>query len=101
MASTEADRFAGRLRELREGAGLSREQLADRAGMKVNGVRDLEQGVRSPRWETVLALAEALGVECTAFTQEPGELPPARPGRPKKADAEGQEKVSTRKRRTT
>jgi hypothetical protein len=37
-----------------------------------------------------LALAAALGVECTAFTQEPSELRPPKPGRPKKAEAAGQ-----------
>jgi transcriptional regulator with XRE-family HTH domain len=84
-----AERFAGRLRELREAAGLSREQLAERAGMKVNGVRDLEQGVRSPRWDSVLALAGALGVKCDDFAQEPGELPPPKAGRPRKAPTEG------------
>src|SRR5436309_2336642 len=37
-------RFPGRLRELREAAGLSRQQLADKAGLKLGGVRNLEQG---------------------------------------------------------
>jgi transcriptional regulator with XRE-family HTH domain len=80
--------FAGRLRELREGAGLSREGLAERAGLKVGGVRDLEQGRREPGWRTVLALARALGVGCTAFLQEPAARPPAGPGRPRKAPPE-------------
>jgi transcriptional regulator with XRE-family HTH domain len=83
--------FAGRLRELREQAGLSRQQLADRAGMKSEaGIRNLEQGIRRPSWDTVLALCQALGVSCDAFTQPPGELPPPRVGRPRKAaDAPG------------
>src|SRR5262245_52701412 len=81
--------FAGRLRELRVAAGLSREQLAERAGLKAGGIRNLEQGVRLPGWETVLALAKALGVECTAFTQEPATSDAALPpGRPRK-DAAG------------
>ena len=83
--------FAGRLRELREQAGLSRQQLADRAGMKSEaGIRNLEQGIRRPSWDTVLALCQALGVSCDAFTRPPGELPPPRVGRPRKAaDAPG------------
>lgn len=79
--------FGARLRELRTAAGLSREELAVRAGMKIGGVRDLEQGLRVPGWDSVLSLAKALGVECTAFTVEPASLEPHKPGRPKKAEA--------------
>src|SRR5271166_2904887 len=82
--------FAGRLRELREQAGLSRQELADKAGLKIGGIRDLEQGRRSPVWETVVALCKALGVGCDAFTQEPAEQTPAKPGRPRKAAAADQ-----------
>lgn len=78
--------FAGRLRELREKAGLSREELAELAGMKIGGIRDLEQGVNQPRWETVLMLAKVLEVSCEAFNQPPSaDLPPSKPGRPRKA----------------
>lgn len=79
----EVDRFAGRLRELREAQGLSRQELADKAGMKVGGIRDLEQGRRKPTWETVIAIAKALDVDCTAFLEEPILDPPSGPGRPK------------------
>lgn len=79
-----AEWFAGRLRELRESAGLSRQQLADKAGLKLGGIRDLEQGRRSPSWETVVSLCAALKVDCNAFMQKPAELPPLAPGRPRK-----------------
>ena len=82
-----AEHFGARLRELREAAGLSRKDLAERAGMKSEGgIRNLEQGVNGPTWETVLALAKALGVDCTAFAEEPTEAPtaPRKPGRPRK-----------------
>jgi transcriptional regulator with XRE-family HTH domain len=83
-----AEWFAGRLRELREQAGLSRQQLADRAGMQsAAGIRNLEQGIRKPSWETVIALCKALNVKCDAFLQEPAALPPLAPGRPRKAPA--------------
>jgi transcriptional regulator with XRE-family HTH domain len=59
--------FAGRLKHLREAAGLTQEQLAERAGMHRFGVAKLEQGLREPAWPTVLALAKALGVGCQAF----------------------------------
>jgi transcriptional regulator with XRE-family HTH domain len=82
--------FAGRLRELREAAGLTQTQLADKAGMKLGGVQNLEQGRTYPTWPTVLALAEALGVTCEAFTRPPAEREPVGPGRPpkEKDDAE-------------
>lgn len=76
------DWFASRLRELREAAGLTQPQLAERAGMTRDGISHLEQGRRKPSWETVLALCAALGVDCTAFTQEPAKREPQGPGRP-------------------
>jgi transcriptional regulator with XRE-family HTH domain len=62
--------FAAALKRLREEAGLSQAALAEKAGMNVFGVAKLEQGVREPGWATVLKLAAALGVECTAFCEE-------------------------------
>jgi transcriptional regulator with XRE-family HTH domain len=62
--------FGLRLKELREGAGLSQPQLAERAGMNRFGVAKLEQGVREPSWSTIKALCKALGVSCDAFMQE-------------------------------
>jgi transcriptional regulator with XRE-family HTH domain len=78
--------FAGRLRELREAAGLTRNGLAELAGLKSEaGIRNLEQGIRKPSWETVVALCKALGVTADAFLREPAGRPAAGPGRPRKA----------------
>ncbi len=77
-------RLGGRIRELREGAGLSREQLGEAAGVSVRAVVQWELGEREPGWFNMLALAEALGVDCRAFTQAPAERPSAGPGRPRK-----------------
>jgi transcriptional regulator with XRE-family HTH domain len=74
--------FARRLRELREAANLSQSELTDLAGMHRQGVGKLERGERSPAWETVQALARALGVDCTAFQTE--DLPPQTTAEPKK-----------------
>jgi transcriptional regulator with XRE-family HTH domain len=82
--------FPGRLRELREGAGLTQAQLAEKVGVGRDAVARWEAGVREPGWSYVLALAEALGVDCTAFTVKPDDAPPHGPGRPRKpADTSG------------
>lgn len=61
--------FGARLKALRAEAGLSQAELAEKAGMHQFGVAKLEQGQREPSWATVIALAKALGVDCTAFTK--------------------------------
>lgn len=79
-----ADYFAGRLRELREAAGLTQEQLADRAGVKRDAVARWEAGKREPGWSNILALASALGVDCRAFTDPPTTEHEPKVGRPTK-----------------
>ena len=55
--------FAGLLRQLRTGAGLTQEELAEAAGVGVRSIRYLERGrVASPQKETVRLLADALGL---------------------------------------
>jgi transcriptional regulator with XRE-family HTH domain len=80
-------RLGGRIRELREAAGLSREQLSEEAGVSVRAVVQWELGEREPGWFNMLALAEALGVDCTAFTQAPARRHSVGPGRPRKEPA--------------
>ena len=94
-----ADWFGPRLRELRAEKGWTQQQLADAAGLAVGIVRKLEQRENKPTWETALALADALGVSCEAFTRPPAESPPARPGRPRKAPEEAEQPDQQRKRR--
>ena len=80
--------FAGRLRLLREAAGLTQQQLADKAGLNRHGLAKLEQGVGEPHWPTVITLAKALGVTCEAFMDGEAESsPPPGRGRPPKATA--------------
>src|SRR5207302_9713946 len=85
---SEAKWFPGRLRELREQAGLTQEQLAERAGLTRDGIAQLERGRHGPSWETVVALVKALGVDANAFLQEPAAVPPVGPGRPRKPTTE-------------
>ena len=55
--------IAYRLRTLREAAGLSPEQVAERADLSLSLVSKLERGRKAdPRASTLLALATALGV---------------------------------------
>ena len=55
--------FGALLRHYRASAGLSQEQLADRAGISANAVSALERGVRQvPYRDTVRLLAGALGL---------------------------------------
>src|SRR4051794_38535681 len=55
--------FARMLRHYREGAGLSQEALAERAGLSTRGLSDLERGLsRAPRLHTLSRLAEALAL---------------------------------------
>src|SRR5215218_950980 len=59
MAAT----FADLLRQLRTSAALSQEELAERAGVSLRGLSDLERGVRrAPHLSTVRLIADALGL---------------------------------------
>ena len=63
--------FGGLLRQLRAGAGLTQEELAEAAGLSPRGVSALERGVnRTARKDTAELLAGALGLTgpaCTVF----------------------------------
>src|SRR5262249_50078999 len=49
MASTPGPTFGELLRRHRRAAGLTQDQLAERAGLSVRGISDLERGRRPPR----------------------------------------------------
>src|SRR5215212_6082235 len=64
MATGEAAGFGAVLRRHRLAAGLSQEALAERAGLSVRGLSDLERGVRqAPYPATVARLADALSLD--------------------------------------
>jgi transcriptional regulator with XRE-family HTH domain len=62
--------FGGRLRQLREAGDLTQEALARAANVSLSTVVKLERGAVKPAWDTVRALARALGVSCQAFEDE-------------------------------
>jgi predicted ATPase/class 3 adenylate cyclase len=71
MANMRSTPFGELLRHARQAARLTQAELAERAGLSVRGINDLERGVRqTPRRDTVTLLAQALdltGEERTAF----------------------------------
>ena len=57
------EQFKALLREYRLSAGLTQEELAERAGLSWRGIQDLERGVRRrPQTATARRLADALGL---------------------------------------
>ena len=71
MVASELATFATLLKRYRMAAGLTQEELAERANLSVRGVSNLERGVRHlPQQTTVELLAEALqlaGADRAAF----------------------------------
>jgi transcriptional regulator with XRE-family HTH domain/tetratricopeptide (TPR) repeat protein len=78
--------FATLLRRYRVAAGLSQEELAERAGLGARTVSDLERGVsHAPRKDTVALLAQALALgapERAALVKAARRLSPASSSRP-------------------
>jgi tetratricopeptide (TPR) repeat protein/transcriptional regulator with XRE-family HTH domain len=74
--------FADLLRELRAGAGLTQEELAEAASVTARSVSNLERGsVATPQRETVRLLADALGLAGPARSEfEAAARGRARPG---------------------
>jgi predicted ATPase/DNA-binding XRE family transcriptional regulator len=78
--SGDAASFGDLLRQLRTSAALSQEALAERAGLSLRGISDLERGVRRvPRLTTVGMLANALEL---SPADRRSLLAAARPGSP-------------------
>jgi len=77
--------FGDLLRHYRLAAGLTQAELAERAGLSVRGINDLERGARqTPRKETVALLADALRLTDDARVRfasasRPGPPSPASP----------------------
>jgi transcriptional regulator with XRE-family HTH domain len=50
------------LRRIREEQGLTVEGLAEKSGVSVTTIRNMERGVREPQMETVAKLGKPLGL---------------------------------------
>jgi transcriptional regulator with XRE-family HTH domain len=91
--------FAEKLRQLRDVAGLTQEQLAERSGINLWTIRGYEQGRREPNWKGVLCLAKALAVAAEVFAEceesdSNEELAKPR-GRPRKAEGDVGDSAAT------
>src|SRR5437868_15151217 len=65
--AAELSGFGSSLRRQRLAAGLTQDELAERAGLSVRGIQDLERGARrSPRPETLRRLRAALSEQSDA-----------------------------------
>jgi transcriptional regulator with XRE-family HTH domain len=62
--------FGARLRSCRQSAGLSQQELAERSGMSVRAISDLERGrTRFPYQDSLARLADALALGEPARTE--------------------------------
>ncbi|QOZ29608.1 helix-turn-helix domain-containing protein [Bradyrhizobium sp. CCBAU 51753] len=68
--NSEATQQLGRfLRDARKQAGLTQEQVAERAGLSRPRYRDIEQGNAAARATTLINVARALGMELMLIPQ--------------------------------
>ena len=62
--------FGARLRSCRQSAGLSQQELAERSGLSVRAISDLERGrTRFPYQDSLARLADALALGGAARTE--------------------------------
>src|SRR5262249_12176314 len=70
VAHGNSQSFSALIRESRLAAGLTQEELAERAGISARSVSDLERGLyQAPHRDTVARLAAALGLSAEAAAQ--------------------------------
>ncbi len=71
------------VRELRLRRGLTQEALAEKCAVEPRTVQSIERGRTNLSIAVLVSVAAALGVD-SRMLMRPGELPPARAGRPPK-----------------
>lgn len=70
-APAQAPQFGGRIRELRRRSDLTLQALADKAGISVGFLSQVERNKATPSLGTLAGLAAALGVEVNWFIATP------------------------------
>jgi transcriptional regulator with XRE-family HTH domain len=63
--------IGNQVRELREDALMTQEELAEAAGITKDQVSRIERGAQSPRFRTIKKLADALGVDARELRRGP------------------------------
>ena len=66
-------RIGSSIRRNRQEKGLTQEELAEAAGLSLKMVQKLEGGQKGFRMETVIRIAETLGVSIGSLTDQQGE----------------------------
>jgi transcriptional regulator with XRE-family HTH domain len=90
--------LGARIRQLRERAGLSQPELAERACQSLRSIQNWEQGHRRPKIDAVLGIASALGLTVDELMREaPAGEPKRLRGRPPKKPATVQARVAAPK----
>ena len=72
------DRIGLRIMALRKLAGLTQEQLSERAGLQRSHVAEIERGKYAVTFETIQAIAEALGMTVDIIDPRLSDLAPLR-----------------------
>lgn len=67
MKKTTNIAFGKALKEYRKASGLSQERLSERADLDRSFVSLLERGLRSPSFDTMLALSEGLNISAATL----------------------------------
>ncbi|MBO4964024.1 MAG: helix-turn-helix transcriptional regulator [Prevotella sp.] len=70
------DRIGLRIMSLRKLAGLTQEQLSERAGLQRSHISKIEAGKYAVTFETVQAIAEALGMTVDIIDPKLADLAP-------------------------
>jgi transcriptional regulator with XRE-family HTH domain len=70
------DRIGLRIMALRKLAGLTQEQLSERAGLQRSHITKIERGKYAVTFETVQAIAEALGMTVDIIDTRLSDLAP-------------------------
>jgi len=73
------DRIGLRIMALRKLAGLSQEQLSERAGLQRTHVSRIEAGKYAVKLETIQAISEALGMTVDIIDKRLQDLAPLKP----------------------
>jgi transcriptional regulator with XRE-family HTH domain len=74
-----ADPLGSRLRERRQELGLTLKEVADRAGLSVGFISQIERGITTPSLSSLASVSRVLGMEMSRFLSQPrGDLPMTR-----------------------